>query len=165
MGHLALYVTFSVHLSTSLCLHRAPYLRNHTYSDHNFWCTCVKWWYLQDFFYLKKILRAKNSPKWKITITSITCHLRNSIEYEHDFWYTCVKWWYTQCFFVFLMFSKFWFSGGVSEENVSKWTKKLCCASYLRNHTWYGCHLWCTFLKWYLYTFSSFFQNFNFLGC
>ena len=123
MGHLALYFTFSVHLSTSLCLHRAPYLRNHTYSDHNFWCTCVKWWYLQDFFYLKKILRAKNSPKWKITITSITCHLRNSIEYEHDFWYTCVKWWYTQCFFVFLMFSKFWFSGGVSEENVSKWTK------------------------------------------
>ena len=32
----------------------APYLRNHTSSDHNFWYTSAKWWYLQavfSFFY------------------------------------------------------------------------------------------------------------------
>ena len=28
----------------------APYLRNHISSDHNFWYTYVKWWYLQVFF-------------------------------------------------------------------------------------------------------------------
>ena len=27
-----------------------PYLRNRTSSNHNFWCTCVKRWYLQAFF-------------------------------------------------------------------------------------------------------------------
>ena len=44
-------------------------------------CTCVKWWYLQAFFHFFKILifwvkgqkggkRTKNSPKWKIKMTS-----------------------------------------------------------------------------------------------
>ena len=32
----------------SVCpsVHRAPYLRNRTLSDHNFWYAYVKWWYL-----------------------------------------------------------------------------------------------------------------------
>ena len=29
----------------------APYLRNCASSNHNFWYTCVKWWYLQGIFY------------------------------------------------------------------------------------------------------------------
>ena len=36
----------SVHLS----IYHAPYLRNRTSSDHNFWYSSVKWWYLQAFF-------------------------------------------------------------------------------------------------------------------
>ena len=28
-----------------------PYLRNSVAYDHDFWCTCVKWWYLQVFFF------------------------------------------------------------------------------------------------------------------
>ena len=27
-----------------------PYLRKSKAYDHDFWCTCVKWWYLQAFF-------------------------------------------------------------------------------------------------------------------
>ena len=48
-GHPLLYVTFSVcpfvHLSV---MH---HLRNRTSFNHNFWYTCVKWWYLQVFFH------------------------------------------------------------------------------------------------------------------
>ena len=32
----------SVRLSACLSVSGAPYLRNRTLSDHNFWCTCVK---------------------------------------------------------------------------------------------------------------------------
>ena len=32
-------------------IHRAPYLRDRISSDHNFWYTYVKWWYLQVFFF------------------------------------------------------------------------------------------------------------------
>ena len=29
----------------------ASYIRNRTSSNHGFWYTCVKWWYLQAFFF------------------------------------------------------------------------------------------------------------------
>ena len=32
-----------------------PYLRNHTSYDCDFWCTCVKWWYLQQIFHFLKV--------------------------------------------------------------------------------------------------------------
>ena len=122
----------------------APYLRNRTSSNHNFWYTCVKWWYLQAFFIFFQILIfwtvkgvkgqkkaqnkkqlhpscvisqkqysiwswflvqlcilmiylgfsfvrnfhfsgcyggkwAKNSLKWKIAITSVTCHISGTV--------------------------------------------------------------------------------------
>ena len=41
----------SVCLSIRPSVSRAPYLRNHTSSNHNFWYTHVKWWYLQGFFH------------------------------------------------------------------------------------------------------------------
>ena len=31
---------------------QAPYLRNYTSYDHHLWYTCVKWKYLQDFFFI-----------------------------------------------------------------------------------------------------------------
>ena len=34
----------------------APYLRNCTSSNHDFWCTYTKSWYLQEFFHFFKIL-------------------------------------------------------------------------------------------------------------
>ena len=68
---------------------RASYLRNRTSPNHNFWYTCVKWWYLQAFLFIflkfwlfgllkgqkglkKGCKRAKNSPKWKIINTFVT---------------------------------------------------------------------------------------------
>ena len=42
VGRPPLYVTLSVRLSVCPSVHRAPYLRNHTSSDYNFWYTCVK---------------------------------------------------------------------------------------------------------------------------
>ena len=46
----------SVCPSVRLSICHAPYLRNHTSSDHNFWYSCVKWWYLQAFFSIFKFL-------------------------------------------------------------------------------------------------------------
>ena len=31
-------------------IHHMPYLRNIRGHDHDFCCTCVKWWYLQGYF-------------------------------------------------------------------------------------------------------------------
>ena len=41
--------------------HHAPYLRNSKVYDHDFWCTCVKWWYLQAFFFHFLDKRAKTA--------------------------------------------------------------------------------------------------------
>ena len=47
---------------------------------------------------------------------------------------------------VFFNFWKFWFSGLLVVYKCKKWYKMtknyLCRAPYLRNHTWYDCHLW-----------------------
>ena len=40
-----LYMSFFLSVCLSICC--APYLRNHTSSDHNFWYTYIKWWYFQ----------------------------------------------------------------------------------------------------------------------
>ena len=40
---------FCPSICPSVC--HAPYLRNRTSSNHNFWYNCVKWWYLQVFFH------------------------------------------------------------------------------------------------------------------
>ena len=100
---LGTYLNMSLFLSVRLSVCRAPYLRNRTSSNHNFWYTCVNWWYLQVFFFIFLKMKMKNN--------NYICHvpyLRNSIPYDHDFWYCCVKWWYLQVFF---SFSKFWFFG------------------------------------------------------
>ena len=85
-----LYVSLflSVHLSLCLSVHRALYHRKCASSDYNFWYTCVKLWYLQvflsfffnfDFLGCSRGKRAKDSPKWKITITSVTCHVSGTV--------------------------------------------------------------------------------------
>ena len=77
----------SVHLSVCLSVCCAPYLKNHVSSNHNFWYTCVKWWYLLAFFKLFLNVHflgcyrgksAKNSPKWKI-ITCVTCRISRAV--------------------------------------------------------------------------------------
>ena len=60
---------------TSICnffhpsVRRTAYLRKRRSSDHNFWYTYVKWWYLQDFFHFFKILffgAVSGVKGWKI---------------------------------------------------------------------------------------------------
>ena len=56
-----------------------PYLKNLTLYDCDFWCTCVKWGYLQEIFSFFKILifgvfRGIKGKKWpKITNFSLFC--------------------------------------------------------------------------------------------
>ena len=53
-----LYMSIFPSVCPSICqsVHCAPYLSNHTSCEHNFWCTCVKW-YLQVFFPLLRQFR------------------------------------------------------------------------------------------------------------
>ena len=48
--HLNVWIFLPVHLSICPSVWHTPYLRNCTSCDHNFWCTFVKWWYLQVLF-------------------------------------------------------------------------------------------------------------------
>ena len=79
VGNPPLYLTFSIYPSVHRSICRAPHLRIRTSSDHDFWYTCVKWWYLQMFFFprfskfwflgLLGGKRAKNGPKWQKIIS------------------------------------------------------------------------------------------------
>ena len=40
-----------------------PCLRNHTYYDCHLWYTCVKWWYLQTYFWVSGFLGGKRAKK------------------------------------------------------------------------------------------------------
>ena len=56
-------------------IRQALYLRNSILCDHNFWHTCVKWWYLQALFFIfskfwfSRVLSggkmSRNSPYWQ----------------------------------------------------------------------------------------------------
>ena len=59
-----------------------PYLKNSIAYNHDFWYASVKWLYLQaflsffwNFHFSGGGKRVKNNPKWKMTITSITCYI------------------------------------------------------------------------------------------
>ena len=106
-------MSFFLSIGPSVCpsVRCTPYTRNRTLSDHNFWHTYVKWWYIQvffSFFFLIFIFQAvkglKGQKMTKMKNNNYICHalcLRNSLAYDHDFWCTCVKWWYLQVFFSF----------------------------------------------------------------
>ena len=106
--------------------------------------------------------RPKNSPKWKITITSVMCYisgtvwiwslvlvhfckmmispghfcLSKNIGNDHDFWYTIAKCWYLQVFFSFLFLIL-----------IFRAVRGIKGISYLRNHTSYDYHFWYTCVK------------------
>ena len=44
------HLSMSLFPSVPLSIRHAPYLRNRTSPDHNFWYPCVKCWYFQMFF-------------------------------------------------------------------------------------------------------------------
>ena len=64
--------------------------------------------------------REKHCPKWKTTITSVTCHYLKKVctAYDHDSWYTYVKWWYLQGFFHFFEIFIFQAFRGIKGQKV-----------------------------------------------
>ena len=83
--------------------------------------------------------RAKNCPKWQ-QILSVTLHIIIWSSFMLDLYKVTIS------SSVFFNFWKFWFSGLLVVYKCKKWYKMtknyLCRAPYLRNHTWYDCHLW-----------------------
>ena len=49
-GGVGAYKKWPKMTKNSVCL--TPYLRNCTSYDCDFWCTCLKWWYLQQIFFI-----------------------------------------------------------------------------------------------------------------
>ena len=152
-----------------------PYLRNSIAYDHDFWYTCVKWWYLQVLFFIyffyififwtvkgqkmaqddKKILQLMSQEPYIIWLSFMVhlCKLMISLGFF---------------FFFFFFFSKFWFCGlfGRSKDKkLPKITKNfVLCTLYLRNYASF-LDLWWTCVKaQYLHVFFTFFLNFNFWG-
>ena len=108
----------------------APYLRNSIAYDHEFWYTCVKWWYLVlffDFFDIFIFLAVRGVKGQKIAQKNNNYihhapSVRNSVAYDHDLWYISVKWWYIQVLFsisLYFHFSGCWWVKKV--KNSSKW--------------------------------------------
>ena len=61
-------------MKNSNCICHAPYLKNSIAYNHDFWCTCVKWWYWGVFFIFWAFFffgggggrkREKNGPRWQ----------------------------------------------------------------------------------------------------
>ena len=136
----------------------APYLRNNIAYDHDFWYTCVKWWYLQAFFWVFQNLdflgcwgskRAKNGPKWQKFCPSYFISQEPYIIWLSFMLHLC-KMAISPGFFLF--FQNLDFLGCLEDKrakNDSKMTKNYVRRAWdLRNDTLYDCHLWYTCVKW-----------------
>ena len=101
---------YQLHLSCTISRSSIAY-------DHEFWYTCVKWWYLElffNFFYIFIFLAVGGVKGQKIAQKNNNYihhapYLRNSIAYDHALWYISVKGWYLQVLFSILWY--FHFSG------------------------------------------------------
>ena len=47
----SVYQEFLPKMKNNNYVPHVPYLRNSIAYNHDFWYSCVKWWYLQDFFF------------------------------------------------------------------------------------------------------------------
>ena len=106
--------------------------------------------------------RAENSPKWKITITSVTCHISGTIKHMIMILDTLVlNDDISRCFFHFFEISIFWaVRGGKRAKNCLKMknTNYIRHTPYLRNSIAYDHDFWYASVKWwYLQVFFSLF--------
>ena len=124
-------------------VHRAPYLRNCTSFNHNFWYTCKMMispcvffiFFFFEIFIFWAVMGVKGqkiAQNEKYNYIRHTPYLRNSKACDHDFCYTYVKWWYILVFFLF--FWTFHFldcQGGKRAKNSPKW--KITITSVMRH--------------------------------
>ena len=124
------------------------YLMNSISYDHEFWRTCVKWWYLQAFFLLyifgfSRQLGREKGKKWP-QMTKTFCPLHFIYQEPYIIWLS---------FMVHLC--KMMMSPGVFFTILIPWavrskTRKnsVCCAPYFRNHTLHDFDLWYSCVEW-----------------
>ena len=188
-------------IKSDIC--HVSYVRNSLAYDHDFWYTCVNWWYLQLFFSFfqnfcffvllveggggmgrrwckckKWSKMTKNCPSHFISQESYIMWLsfmgcygekgRKMVINDKKFCLFCsmsqelyvIRLSFMVLVHIFKMiispgffscFQNFDFPGcywGFTKK-LSKMTKKIVWDTpYLRNHTWYDCHLWYTCVKW-----------------
>ena len=110
----------------------------------------------------------KNSPKWKLTITSVRCHISGTKKHILMIFCTLVlNDDTTTSFFHFCEMFFYWAVMGVKGKSIAQIENNnyIQHVSYLRNSITYDHHFWYTCVKWYLQAFFSYFWNFDFLGC
>ena len=111
----------------------APFLRNHTSYDYHIWNSCLKWSYLQEFFFhCSKILifwvvRGIKGQKIAQNYKKVcgAWYLRNHTSYDHHLWYirNC-KMIISLGVFLFFQNFDFWVVRRVKGQKWSKMTKK-----------------------------------------
>ena len=123
-----------------------PYLRNSIAYDHDFCYTCVKWEYLQAFFFFFLIFIF-------LAVRGVRRQKMAQDEKLHP---------------KFLLFGLLWREGGqgwkCKKESKMKNINYICQVPYIRNNIAYDLDFWYTCVKWYLKAFFSFSQNFDFSG-
>ena len=125
------------------------YHRNIIVYDHDFWYTCVKWWYLQVIFFFKiLIFCVVSGVKWqkmaqnhKIFWLLHFISLKPYIIWLSFMVHLCKMMMSPGVVVIFKKIVIFWLVRGVKGQNITRKDKKFCCTSYLRNHTSYYCHL------------------------
>ena len=147
MGHPHLCVTFSICPSICLSIHRIPYRRNHTSSNHNFWyihvCKMISLSVFFFFIFLKFLFfgllggrgKGKNSPIWKKNNIRHTPYLRNSSIRSWVLVHLCKMMISPDVFLIFLKFSFFGLLGGWKGEKMSKMKNNsyICHVPYDKN--------------------------------
>ena len=115
----------------------APYLRNSTAYDHEFWYTCVKWWYLEvlfNFFHIFIFLAVRAIKEQKIAQKTKNSVCRTSYIRNHTSWLSFVV---HKCKMIisssiFFIFSNFWsfglLGGSKGKINSPKWQNILSLA-------------------------------------
>ena len=98
--------------------------------DHDFWCTCVKWWYLQVYCsFFQKF--------WYLGLLGGACY-RSKIIVSPGL------------FFHFFKIVISWLVRVVKWQKavVKKWQKLCASCSISQDQTSYDCHLWYTCVTW-----------------
>ena len=101
-----------------------PYLRNSIAYDHDFWYTCVKWWYLQVFFSFFWHFHFKKWPK----MTKKICLLQLISQKPYIIWLAFIVPLRKMIISpgAFFIFSKFWFSGLLGGKKIAQNDNQFC---------------------------------------
>ena len=114
----SVYQGFLPKMKNNNYIPHVPYLRNSIAYNQDFWYSCVKWWYLQEFvffFYIYififwAVRGVKGQKKFQDNknILSVALHFSGTISYDCHLCCTYVKWKNLQELFHFLKILILW---------------------------------------------------------